>query len=435
MVKFSGLAAISLVSVTLGFTLGAGPTWAKSTTITFYYPVGVAGPLARFIETYVEEFEAKHPDINVETVFGGNYVENQSRIIAAQRAGSPPDVAILLSQELRTLISLNVVESIQPLIDADPEGKAMIADFFPAFMLNSTLNGEVWSIPFQRSTPILYYNKQAFAKAGLDPEKPPTTWGELIEMAKKLTERDAQGRITRYGVAIPTSDRSTWLLEGLVMQSGGSLYDVNSDGRVVTINTPAVRAAMQFLYDLKHTHQVSPKGVTAWGTVPNDFAAGNVAMIYHSTGSLGFIRENAKFEFGTAFLPANKQFGVPTGGGNFYLIKGSDPKKRKAVWTFIKWMTSPEMLARWSIDSGYVAPRISSWELPIMKEYVKKYPQALTAREQLKYAKAELPVYALQEIKDIISRAEQDIILGNASIEDALAKAQQQAEQVLAAFR
>ncbi|MEN9202786.1 MAG: ABC transporter substrate-binding protein [Thermostichus sp. DG_1_6_bins_120] len=426
------------LTVLLGTALGSlvfAPAFAQTTTITFYYPVGVAGPLARFIETYVEEFEAQHPDINVETVFGGNYVENQSKIVAAQRAGTPPDVAILLSQELRTLISLDVVESMQPLIDADPEGEAMIADFFPAFLLNSTLDGEVWSIPFQRSTPVLYYNKEAFVEAGLDPDSPPTTWEELIKYAKKLTQRDAQGRVTRYGIAIPTGDRSTWLTEALVMQAGGSLYDPNSDGKVVTIDTPAMRAAMQYVYDLQHTHEVSPKGVIAWGTVPNDFAAGNVAMIYHSTGSLGFIRQNADFEFGTAFLPANKQYGVPTGGGNFYLLKGSDPAKREAVWTFTKWMTSPELLARWSIDSGYVAPRISSWELPTMKEYVAQYPQALTAREQLQYAQAELPVYALQEIKDIVSKAEQDIILGNAKIEEALAEAQRRADQVLAAFR
>ena len=405
------------------------------TTLTFYYPVGVSGPLARFIEDYVSDFEAEHPDIRVETVFGGNYTENQTKVVAAQRAGTPPDVAILLSQELRTLIALDIVESIQPLLEADPEAGAMIEDFFPAFMLNSTLDGEVWSLPFQRSTPVLYYNKDAFVEAGLDPEDPPTTWEELVQYAQELTVRDDRGNITRYGVAIPTEDRSTWLLEGLVMQAGGSLYDPEGDGLVMTINSPAVQEAVQFKADLAQEYEVSPEGVIAWGTTANDFAAGNVAMIYHSTGSLGFIRANAPFEFGTAFLPANEQYGVPTGGGNFYLLKGSDPAKREATWTFIKWMTSPEQLARWSIDSGYVAPRRSSWELPVMQEYVAEYPQAITAREQLEHAQAELPVYGLQEIKDIISNAEQDVILGSATVEEALEEAQARAEEVMARYR
>jgi sn-glycerol 3-phosphate transport system substrate-binding protein len=408
---------------------------AAQTQITFYYPVGVAGPLARFIESYVDEFEAEHPDIRVNTVFGGNYTENQAKVIAALRAGTPPDVAVLLSQELNTLISLDAVEPLDEIIAGDQEAQAMIDDFFPGFMRNSTLDDRIWSIPFQRSTPVLYFNKEALREAGLDPEDPPETWDELVEYAKQLTIRDAGGRVIRWGLAIPTEDRATWLLEGLVMQAGGSLYDPEGGGRVMTIDTPAVREALQFRWDLAQVHEVSPEGVIPWGTASNDFAAGNVAMIYHSTGSLGFIRDNADFEFGTAFQPRNERYGVPTGGGNFYLLKGADPAKRDAAWTFIKWMTTPEMAARWSIDSGYVATRQSAWEMPLMQEYTAQYPQALTARDQLEYAQAELPVFALQEIKDIVSRAEQDVVLGRASIEDAVAEAQRRADAVLNALR
>jgi sn-glycerol 3-phosphate transport system substrate-binding protein len=408
---------------------------AAQTQISFYYPVGVAGPLARFIESYVDEFEAEHPEIRVNTVFGGNYTENQAKVIAALRAGTPPDVAVLLSQELNTLISLDAVEPLDEVIAGDPEAQAMVDDFFPGFMRNSTLGGQIWSIPFQRSTPVLYYNKDAFREAGLDPEDPPETWDELVEHAKRLTVHDAGGRVTRWGLAIPTEDRATWLLEGLVMQAGGSLYDPEGGGRVMTIDTPAVREALQFRWDLAQVHEVSPEGVIPWGTASNDFAAGNVAMIYHSTGSLGFIRDNADFDFGTAFQARNERYGVPTGGGNFYLLKGADPAKRDATWTFIKWMTTPEMAARWSIDSGYVATRRSAWDLPLMQEYTDRYPQALTARDQLEYAQAELPVFALQEIKDIVSRAEQDVVLGRASIEDAVREAQRRADAVLNAMR
>jgi sn-glycerol 3-phosphate transport system substrate-binding protein len=408
---------------------------AAQTQITFYYPVGVAGPLARFIEGYVEEFQADHPDIGVNTVFGGNYTENQAKVVTALRAGTPPDVAVLLSQELNTLISLDAVEPLDEVLAADAEAQAMIDDFFPGFMRNSTLDGQIWSIPFQRSTPVLYFNVDAFVEAGLDPASPPETWAELVEYAEALTKRDASGRVTQWGVAIPTEDRSSWLLEGLVMQAGGLLYDPDAGGLVATIDTPAVREAMQFKADLARVHRVSPEGVIAWGTAANDFAAGNVAMLYHSTGSLGFVRGNADFEFGTAFQPRNEQYGVPTGGGNFYLLKGADPAKRDAAWTFIKWMTSPEMAARWSIDSGYVATRQSAWDLPLMQDYVAQFPQALTAREQLQYAQAELPVFALQEIKDIISKAEQDVILGRATVEQAAAEAQRQADAVLGAAR
>ena len=414
--------------------LALGGLAAAQTQLTFYYPVGVAGPLARYIETYVDEFEAEHPDIRVNTVFGGNYTENQAKVITAIRSGNPPDVAVLLSQELNTLLSLEAVDPLDEVIAADPEAQAMMDDFFPGFMSNSILAGQTWSVPFQRSTPVLYYNIEAFEEAGLDPDSPPETWDELVEYAQQLTLRDDSGRVTRWGVAIPTEDRSTWLLEGLIMQAGGLLYDPAAEGRVATIDTQPVRDAIQFKADLAQVHGVSPEGVISWGTASNDFAAGSVAMLYHSTGSLGFIRNNADFEFATAFLPRHVEYGVPTGGGNLYLIRGADPEKRDAAWTFIKWMTSPEMAARWSIDSGYVATRESAWDLPVMEEYTSEYPQALTARDQLQYARAELPVFALQEIKDIVARAEQDVILGRATAEEATARAQQEADQVLEAF-
>ncbi|GAA6732203.1 ABC transporter substrate-binding protein [Thermus brockianus] len=418
--------------VGLWVLLGIG--LAQSTTITFYYPVGVAGPLARFIEGYVQEFEAKNPDIKVNTVFGGNYEENQAKVVAAIRAGNPPDTAILLSQQLYTLLAMDAIEPFDAYIAKDPELKRAVNDFFPAFMMNSTLDGKVYSLPFQRSTPILYYNKEAFQEAGLDPERPPASWDELVEYAKRLTKRDAQGRIVRYGVAIPTENRSTWLLEALTIQAGGLLYDPAGKGCKVLVDTEPVRKGMQFKADLARRYGVSPEGLVAWGTTPGDFTAGKVAMIYHSTGSLGFVRANARFPFGTAFLPKQVRYGVPTGGANFYLFKGSDPKKREATLRFIKFMTSPELQARWALDSGYVAARRSSWSLPIMQKYLQEWPQPKTAREQLAYARAELPVYNLQQVKDIIAEAEQAVVLGRKDVRETTREAQKRVDEALKPF-
>ncbi|GAA6755736.1 ABC transporter substrate-binding protein [Thermus thalpophilus] len=418
----------------VGWLAVFGFAWAQSVTITFYYPVGVAGPLARFIEGYVREFEQRNPGIKVNTVFGGNYEENQAKVVAAIKAGNPPDTAILLSQQLYTLLAMDAIEPFDPYIAKDPELKRAVSDFFPAFMMNSVLDGKVYSLPFQRSTPILYYNKEAFREAGLDPEKPPTTWDELVEYAKKLTKRDAQGRVVRYGVAIPTENRSTWLLEALTIQAGGLLYDPAGQGCKVLVDTEPVRKGMQFKADLARTHGVSPAGVVDWGTIPGDFAAGKVAMIYHSTGSLGFIRTNARFPFGTAFLPKLVRHGTPTGGANFYLFKGSDPAKKEATLRFIKFMTSPELQARWSLDSGYVAARRSSWNLPIMQKYLQEWPQAKIAREQLTYARAELPVYNLQRVKDIIAEAEQAVVLGRKDVREATREAQQRVDEALKPF-
>ncbi len=418
---------ITALALTVG---GLTPAADAQTRLQFYYPVGVAGPLARIIDGYVREWNQSHPQIQVEPVFAGGYTEAYSKTLAAIRGGTPPDVAIMLSQNLNDILAQDIVIPLDELIAADA-AQVNVEDFFPAFMLNTKQGGKVWSIPFQRSTPVMYYNKEAFKEAGLDPQKPPQSQTELVAMAQKLTKREGD-RVTRWGLLIPSGGGvDTWLLEGLAIEAGGVLYDVNNSCCKVLLANPATEAAVQFLRDLGERDKVSPTGPIDWGTTPNDFVAGKVAMIYHTTGSLGFIRNNAKFEFGTAFLPRGQRFGVPTGGGNFYLFKATPPDRRKAAWEFAKWMTSTDMLARWSIDSGYVAPRKSSWETSRMKEYTAKYPQALTAREQLPYALAELPVKSIIEVKRAIVTALQTALTTNQPIGPILAEGQKRVDEIL----
>jgi sn-glycerol 3-phosphate transport system substrate-binding protein len=419
-----------LFAVIMAVVAGVATGAAAQTKLQFYYPVGVAGPLARFIETYVKEFNESHPQIQVEPVFAGGYTEAYSKTLAAIRAGTPPDVAIMLSQNLNDILAQDIVIPLDEYIQADA-AQVKMDDFFPAFMLNSQQGGKVWSIPFQRSTPVMYYNKEAFKEAGLDPAKPPQTQTELIATAKKLVKQEG-GRVTRWGVAIPSAGGvDTWLLEALTIQAGGVLYDPNNSCCKVLLASPPTQAAVQFLRDLGEKEKVSPPGPVDWGTTANDFVAGKVAMIYYTTGGLGFIRTNAKFEFGTAFMPKAQRFGAPTGGGNFYLFKATPPDRKKAAWEFTKWMTSTDMLARWSIDSGYVAPRKSSWETPRMKEYTAKYPQALTARDQLPYALAELPVKNIIEVKRAIVNAYQTALTTSQPIKDILADGQKRVEEIL----
>jgi sn-glycerol 3-phosphate transport system substrate-binding protein len=419
-----------LAAAVLALVAGLPPMAEAQVKLQFYYPVHVAGPLARIIDGYVREWNQRNPQIQVEPVFAGNYTEAYAKTLAAIRAGTPPDVAIMLSQNLNDILGQDIVIPLDELIAADA-AQVRMDDFFPAFMLNSTQGGKVWSIPYQRSTPVMYYNKDAFKEVGLDPNKPPQTQAELVAAAKKLTKQEG-GRTTRWGLLIPsTGGVDTWLYEALVIEAGGVLYDPNNSCCKVLLTSPAAVAAAQFLRDLGDKEKVSPPGPINWGTTANDFAAGNAAMMYYTTGGLGFVRNNAKFEFGTAFLPKDQRFGTPTGGGNFYLFKGTPPERRKAAWEFTKWMTSTEMLARWSIDSGYVAPRKSSWETPLMKDYVGKYPQALTAREQLQYALAELPVKNIIEVKRAVRTALETVLTTNRPVAQILAEGQKQVDEIL----
>ena len=190
-------------------------------------------------------------------------------------------------------------------------------------MMNSQTGGKVWGVPFQRSTVVLYWNKELFKEAGLDPNKPPATWNEMLAYAQKLTKRDGSGNTTQWGIQVPSSGFPYWLFQGFTTQNGVEL--MNAAGDTTYYDKPEVIEALQFWVDLGRKHRVMPQGVVEWGTTPRDFFERKIAMMWTTTGNLTNVKNNAKFDFGVAMLPAGKRRGSPTGGGNFYVFKKSTP--------------------------------------------------------------------------------------------------------------
>lgn len=399
----------------------------KVVKLQFYYPVFVTGPLAQAIEGYAKNFNTSHPDIQVEAIFTGSYAENMARTQAAILANQPPDVAILLSTDLYTLRNMDAIIPLDEYING-PQGIDM-NDFYKPFTFNTTSQGKVWGISFQRSTPVMYYNKDAFAEVGLDPEKPPKNWDEMVEYAKKLTT-SAGGTVTRWGVEVPTDD---WIFSAFAIQAGKSIQTPEDDPCTLYIDSPEAIQAAEFIRSLQIKYKVMPDGVVKWATAPADFSSGKTAMLYHTTGGLTQILKDAKFKVGTAFLPAGpKGYGAPTGGGLLYIMKGLPKERQDAAWTFVQWMTRPEQLGQWSVDSGYISPRLSSWQVEPLKSYVQKVPQAATARDQLQYATKEFPS-SLQgpAIKTGMVTTLEAIAIGQMTSADALKQHQSRANELM----
>ena len=182
---------------------------------------------------------------------------------------------------------------------------------------------------------------------------------------------------------IPSSGFPYWLFQALAIQNGANL--MNAAGTQTYYDKPEVIEALHYWVDLVKKYKVHPEGIVEWGTTPKDFFEKKVAMMWTTTGNLTNVRTNAKFDFGVAMLPAGKQRGSPTGGGNFYLFKKATPAQREAAFKFIKWITTPQRAAQWGIDTGYVAVRADAWDTPAMKQYVAGFPAAAVARDQLPY--------------------------------------------------
>jgi sn-glycerol 3-phosphate transport system substrate-binding protein len=423
--RFARIAAAAALAATL-----ASGTAASATEITFYYPIAVGGPITKIIDGYVADFQKSHPDITVKPVYTGSYQDSIVKAMTAAKAGNAPDAAVLLSTDMFTLIDSDVIVPVDTIATSDAD-KAWIKSFYPAFMANSQAQGHTWGIPFQRSTIVQYWNKDAFKAAGLDPDKAPKTWDEMVAFAKKLTKRD--GGQAQWGLEIPSSGFPYWLFQALTTQNDVLL--ANQDGTKVAFNDPKVVEAAQFFADLSQKHEVMPKGIVDWGTTPKDFFEGKTAMMWTTTGNLTNVRQNAKFAFGVAPMPSKARGGSPTGGGNIYIFKTTDKAKQAAAIEFARFLTTPAKAADWGIATGYVATRPDAWETPAMKKYAAEFPAAIVARDQLKAAVAELSTHENQRVTKALNDALQAILTGAKPAKAALDQAQAEANRILHTYQ
>jgi sn-glycerol 3-phosphate transport system substrate-binding protein len=417
MTRYTAVAAIFAASTAL-----VNPASAE-TELTMYYPIAVGGPLTQVVDGIVANFMEKNPDIKVNAIYAGNYDDTRIKALAALEAGDPAQLAVMFSIDAYDLIEQDLIVPFEELTD----DAAWLNSFYPALMANGKIEGQTWGIPFQRSTIVAYYNKDMFREAGLDPEKAPTTWDEMIEMGKALTTDD------QFGLMIPSTGYPYWMFQALAIQNGKEV--MSNDGLTTYFDDPAVVETLEFWKSLSTEHGIMPEGTVEWGTLRQAFLEGETAMMWHSTGNLTAVKNNASFDFGVAMLPANERLGSPTGGGNFYVFKDASDEEKEAALKLIKFMTSPEQAAEWSIATGYMGVSPAAYETEALKAYTAEFPPALVARDQLEHAVAEFSTFETARVRDGLNTAIQAALTGEKSAAEALGEAQDAAERLLSAYR
>lgn len=415
------------IAASVGMALSSAVAWAE-TELTMYYPVAVGGPLTKVVDGMVSDFMAENPDIKVNAIYAGNYNDARIKALAALESGEPAQLSVMFSIDLNELRELDAIVPFDEVVKTDEE-KAWLNSFYPSLMENGTSVGKTWGIPFQRSTIVMYYNKDAFKAAGLDPDSPPATWDELVDAGKKLTTDDG----SQWGMMIPSTGYPYWMFGALAMQNGEVL--MNGSGDTSYFDKPGVVEALNFWKDLGSKHKVMPEGTIEWGTLRQNFLEGKTAIMWHSTGNLTAVKNAAKFDFGVAMLPAGKRRGTPTGGGNFYIFKKSSEEERAASLKLIRFMTDPERSANWSVQTGYMGISPASYETETLKNYVKEFPPAAVARDQLEFATAELATFQAGRIRKSLDDAIQAVLVGSKSSEEALEEAQALADRILKDYR
>ena len=399
---------------------------AEQTKLTMYYPIAVGGALTEVVDGMIEGFEAENPDIDVEAIYAGNYDDTRIRALSAINSGDAPQLSVLFSIDAYDLIEQDLIVPFDDVVKGE-EGQKWLNSFYPALMKNGQIDGKTWGIPFQRSTIVMYYNKDMFKEAGLDPNAPPKTWEELVTDAKALTKDG------RWGLMVPSTGYPYWMFQCFAIQNGKEL--MNAEGTETYFTDPKVVEALEFWRGLATDAKVMPEGTVEWGTLRQAFLQGQTAMMWHTTGNLSAVKKDATFDFGVAMLPANVQPGSPTGGGNFYLFKGSDEAEQQAALKLVQYMTAPDRAAEWSIATGYVGVSPASYETEALKTYTKDFPAALVARDQLEVAIPEFSTYETARVREALNNAIQATLTGSKSAEEALGEAQATSDRLLKPFQ
>jgi sn-glycerol 3-phosphate transport system substrate-binding protein len=384
----------------------AGAAWAK-VELSMYYPVAVGGPLTKIVDGLVADFMKENPDIDVKAIYAGNYNDARIKALAALKSGQPAQLSVMFAIDIYELIEQDAIVAFDDIVETDEE-KAWLTKFYPALMENGITGGKTWGIPFQRSTIVMYYNKDAFRDAGLDPENPPATWDELVDAGQKLVKKDASGQIERWGIMIPSTGYPYWMFGALAMQNDQVL--MNSAGNETFFDAPSTVGALEFWLDLGKTHKVMPQGTIEWGTLRQNFLEQKTAIMWHSTGNLTVVKGKAEFDFGVAMLPA-------------------------AAMKLIRFLTEPERTAEWSMKTGYLGTRPDAYETQALMDYVGGFPPAAVARDQLDYATAELSTYQTGRVRKLLDDAIQAALTGAKSPGDALGAAQKQSDRLLEQYR
>lgn len=355
---------------------------AGTQKVVFWHAMG--GANTKVVDQLVANFNESQDKVQVEAVYQGNYDDLLSKLKASMGTNDGPSVVQMYEIGSRFMIDSKLIKPMQDFIDTDKWDVSQLESNISGYY---TFDNKLYSMPFNTSNPILYYNKDLFKDAGLDPENPPKTFEELKEAADTISKK---GKAVGSNFAI-----YGWFMEQLFANQGAE-YVNNGNGRdgLATeslVNTEAGVKVLTWWKDL-----IDTKAANNLGRKTDDskkaFSAGQVAMILDSTAALKGLVDSStgKFEVGTAFLPKPadaKDGGVIVGGASLWMMNNRPDEEQKAAWEFIKFLTSPSQQAYWHINTGYFPITTKAYEEESVKENLKKFPQFQTAIDQLHQTK------------------------------------------------
>ncbi|HNS99332.1 MAG TPA: ABC transporter substrate-binding protein [Polyangiaceae bacterium] len=368
----------SLTAAVFGSALGcsrdADRGSAQSVALWFSY----GGKNREVLERMVHRYNQSQQGIRVLATFQGDYFEALAKLRTAIVARSAPVMSHVVGEVVPYLHEAGVLEPLDAYPDAQNLGLvpalAQVGTYTP------TEPKPLVALPFNRSTPILYWNGAMLERARLSV---PESWDELREAAKALTVR-SNDRVSTWGLECPIS---WWFWVALMGQAGGEV--MGADGYPLLGEEAGVEALQlwqRMVHEDKTMRPPPGRDYNVWQVTNQDFLAGRAAMIYTSTAFLRYLEEHATFPVRAAPLPGFRRRAVPTGGTFFVMMKSAPDHEKQAAWDFLRWMMQPEQTIEWATSTGYM-PVASDAVARLEREgFYQKSPNDRVAMDQLKYA-------------------------------------------------
>jgi len=362
-----------------GFPLGA---LGEPITIDWWFAHG--GRLGEKVQSIVSDFNASQSQYKVVATYKGNYHDTMTAGIAAFRSKNLPH--ILQVFEVGTATMMAAKGAIKPVYEVMAEsGQSWSPDAYLPTVISyyTTPDGKMLSLPFNSSTPVFYYNVEAFKKAGLDPDKPPKTWPEVAEYARKLVKAGYAGGFSTAWISwIQLENFSAWHNVPFGTLANG----FEGLGTEFVFNSPLHVKHIQALADWQKEKIFVYGGRRNTGNAK--FGSGEVAMYTESSAGYAGFKKTCKFPFRTSMLPYWPDVkGAPQntiiGGASLWVMQGHSAEEYKGVAAFFSYLSKPEVQADWHQFTGYLPITTAAYEYTKKQGFYKENPDMETALLQM----------------------------------------------------
>lgn len=430
-----------LAGTAMAFVLAA-PMAQAQVTVDWWHAMG--GELGEILEGITADFNASQSEYAVRPSYRGTYTETMTGAIAAFRAGEQPHIVQVFEVGTGTMMAAEgAIYPVYELMEAN--GLAFNQDDFLAAVVGyyTDTNGNMLSFPFNSSTPIVYYNKDIFAEAGLDPEDAPETWADVEAASRAVLEAGAApcGFTTAWPSWVQLENFSAWHNLPLATQQNGF---GGMDAEFTFANEHVARH-----WDNLKTWQ--DEGVFRWGgpgagdDAAPAFYAGDCAIYMNSSAARAGVLNNTDFEVGFAMLPYYDDIeGAPQnsiiGGATLWVLQGHEEEEYAAVAAFLDYLSSPEVQAAWHQRTGYLPITQAAWDLSKEQGYYEENPGADVSIRQMQLNEPTENSKGLRfgnfvQIRDIISEEMEALMGGSKTGMEAAQSAQERGNALLRDFQ